>query len=109
MPGELEAEAVRLPALLPEGSRRLQPEVISIGMPPATVPLQSRVLPVVGAALTWAGREILPWLADLLLDTLDRYTIRLQARGAARSRKTLARGGKGKGRQRRYRQRGGRA
>jgi len=103
------AEAVRLPALLPEGPRRLQPELIPIRMPPATAPLRSRALPIIGAALAWAGREIRPWLADLLLDTLDRYTTRLQAKDSARSRKVSARGGKGKGQQHRRRQRGGRA
>ena len=102
-------EAARLPALVPEGSRRLQPEVIPVRVPPATVPLRSRALPMVGAALAWAGREIRPWLADLLLDTLDRYTTRLQAKDSARSRRISARGGKGKGQQRRHRQRGSRA
>lgn len=103
------AEAIRLPALLPKGPRRLEPEAIPIRVLPATLPLRSRALPVIGAALAWTGREILPWLADLLLDTLDRYTTRLQAKGSARSRKTSARGEKGKGRRRRHRQRVGRA
>jgi len=101
------AEAIRLPAFLPEGPRRLEPEAIPIRVLPATLPLRSRALPMIGAALAWAGREIRPWLADLLLDTLDRYTTRLQAKGSARSRKTAARGGKGKGQQHRYRQRRG--
>jgi len=103
------AEAVRLPALLPEGPRRLEPEVIPIRVLPATLPLRSRALPMVGAVLAWAGREIRPWLADLLLDTLDHYATRLQAKGSARSGKISARGGKGNGQQRRYRQRRGRA
>jgi NAD-dependent dihydropyrimidine dehydrogenase PreA subunit len=92
------AEAARLPALRPE------PEVIRVGTQPAPVPLRSRALPVVGAALAWAGREILPWLADFLL---DRQATRRQARDGARGRETLATGAKGSGRQRRHRRRGG--
>jgi hypothetical protein len=69
--------------------------------------LRSRVLPVFGAALAWAGREIVPRLADLLLDTLDRHTTRPQARGGARSHGSPATGAKGNGRRHRRRQRRG--
>jgi len=92
------AEAARLPALRPE------PEVIQVSAQPALVPARSRILSVVGGALTWAGREILPWLADFFV---DRQTARPQARGGARSRETLAAAAKASGRQYRHRRRGG--
>lgn len=96
-------ETKRLPALCQE------PAVVRVRTLPAPVPVRSRTLPVVGTALAWAGREILPRLADLLLDTLDRRTSCLQAKSVARSHRPLARGGKKRGQQNRYRQQGGRA
>lgn len=93
------AEAARLPALRPE------PELLRVRTSPAPVPLRSRALPVVGAALAWAGREILPRVADLMLDTLDRQTTRRQARDGARGRGALASGAK-EGRRRHRRRRG---
>jgi Fe-S-cluster-containing hydrogenase component 2 len=48
---------------------------------PELVPLRAQVLPLVGAALTWAGREIVPRLADRLLYSLDQ---RAMGQGAAR-------------------------
>jgi NAD-dependent dihydropyrimidine dehydrogenase PreA subunit len=97
------AEAAGLPAL------RQEPEVIRVRTWPAPVPLRSGALPVVGAALAWAGREILPWLSDLLLDTLHRRTTGQQPMRVARNRRTLDRGGRGRGQQHRHRWRGGRA
>jgi Fe-S-cluster-containing hydrogenase component 2 len=94
-------EAARLPALRPE------PTVIRVKTQPTLVPFRSKVLPVVGAALVWAGREILPSLAEFLLDTLDRRTTQPQARNGARSRETPDSGAKGSGRQHRHRRRGG--
>jgi hypothetical protein len=63
-------------------------------------------LPVVGAALGWAGREILPWLADLMLDTLDRQTTERQVSNGTRGRNTPATGSRSGGRQHRHRRRG---
>ncbi|MBN1135529.1 MAG: 4Fe-4S binding protein [Anaerolineae bacterium] len=94
-------EKTHLPAVRP------QPEVIQVRTSPVPVSLRSQVLPVVGTALVWVGREILPWLADSVLDTLSRYTIRLPARGAERDRKAPASAGRGGRRQRRQRRRGG--
>jgi len=65
-------------------------------------------MPVVGAALAWAGREILPWLADLMLDRLDRRAAGRQVTGVTPGRDPVIRGGQGRGRQHRHRQRGGR-
>jgi Fe-S-cluster-containing hydrogenase component 2 len=95
------AEPIRVPALQPE------PEVIRLKAQTAPVPLRARVLPMLGAALAWAGREILPRLADSLLHTLDRRITTLQATGAVGSREALAPRAKGAGRQHRHRRRKG--
>jgi NAD-dependent dihydropyrimidine dehydrogenase PreA subunit len=92
---------VRLPA------RRPEPEVVQVRTQTIPGPFRTGVLPVVGAGLAWAGREILPRLADLLLDALDRRTARQQTTGIARDPGSAVRGGKGSGRQQRRRRRGG--
>jgi NAD-dependent dihydropyrimidine dehydrogenase PreA subunit len=94
-------EPIRVP------TRRPEPEVIRVKAQTAPVPLRARVLPMMGAALAWAGREILPRLADSLLDTLDRRTAAAQATGEALGRETVAPGAKGGGQQRRQRRRRG--
>jgi ferredoxin len=95
------AEAVRLPAVRPE------PEVIRARTQPAPVPLRPRVLSLAGAALAWAGREIVPRLAEMVLDRLDRRTAQLQARAGVQKGEILAPGARGGGRQHRHRRRGG--
>jgi NAD-dependent dihydropyrimidine dehydrogenase PreA subunit len=101
------AELRRVPALRPE------PEIIRIKTQPAPVPWRARVLPVVGAALAWAGREIVPRLAEHLLYDLDRRTAegRLPAapEGTAEGSPSISGrgGGRGGGRRRRRRRRGG--
>jgi Fe-S-cluster-containing hydrogenase component 2 len=94
-------EVARPPALRPE------PAIISVKTQPVAVPFRSKVLPAVGAALAWAGREILPALGEFLLDTLDRHAARPQERSAARGREALATTAKGGGQQHRHRRRGG--
>lgn len=64
------AGPVRVPLRQPE------PQVIQVRTASPPLPLRARVLPVVGAGLAWAGREILPRLADLLLEGLDRREVR---------------------------------
>jgi NAD-dependent dihydropyrimidine dehydrogenase PreA subunit len=99
------AEQVTAPARVP--AIRPEPEVILVETVSTPVPLRVRVLPVVGAALSWAGREIVPRLAIYLLDGLDR-------RATGQPTTSVARGGssstgrRGSGRQRRHRRRGGR-
>jgi NAD-dependent dihydropyrimidine dehydrogenase PreA subunit len=94
--------SVRVPAVRPE------PEAVRIAPRPQPVALRSKMLPVVGTALVWAGREVLPRLADFLLDALDRRTTPTQVtRGLNRSNR-LASSGQGGGRQRRRRRRGSR-
>ena len=80
--------------------KRPEPEIVPVRTSPAPVALRARVLPVIGATLAWAGREILPRLADLLLDRLDRHPTQPLTRIGAGSRGTLASGAEG-GRQRR--------
>jgi hypothetical protein len=94
------AEAVRLPALRPD------PEVIEAGTSLAPLPFKSKVLPVVGTALAWAGREILLRLADLIL---DRQTTLRRVENGTRGRDALFPGARSNGsRQRhRHRRRGG--
>ena len=95
------AQPTRVPAIRPE------PEVVVVERPQATVPLRARMLPVVGAALSWAGRELVPRLAYYLLDELDRRATGQRASGIARGGSPSAARG-GVGRQRRHRHRGGR-
>jgi NAD-dependent dihydropyrimidine dehydrogenase PreA subunit len=94
------AEMVRVPALRPE------PEAIQVRTQAAPVPFRSRVLPLIGSALIWAEREILPWLAEFL-DRQEYRTTRLSARDGARRREAPASGAKDSGRQHRHRWRGG--
>jgi Fe-S-cluster-containing hydrogenase component 2 len=109
-----QAEPVRVPALhtdhqvCQEPLFRPGPEVIQVRTQP--VSLRARVLPLAGAALAWAGREILPWLADFLLDTLDRRTGASQTMGApaAPGRGPTVRSARGTGKQHRHRRRKGR-
>ena len=66
------AAPARVPAIRPAS------EVGLVESQPAPVPLRVKVLPVVGAALSWAGRELVPRLAYYLLDGLDRRATRDQ-------------------------------
>jgi ferredoxin len=95
------AEPVRIPA------RRPEPEVVHVRTQTIPVPFRTRMVPLVGAGLAWPGREIVPRLADLLLDALDRWTARRQTAGIARDLGSPVRGEKGSGRQQRRRWRGG--
>jgi NAD-dependent dihydropyrimidine dehydrogenase PreA subunit len=100
-----ERSPVAEPVLVP--ARRAEPAVVQVRTLTVPVPLRTRVLPIVGAGLAWAGREIVPRLADTLLDALDRWTARQQTAGIARDPGSAVRGGKGSGRQWRRRRRGG--
>ena len=95
------AQPTRVPAIRPET------KVVVVERPQAPDPLRVKVLPVVGAALSWAGRELVPRLAFYLLDELDRRTAGQRSSGIARgSSPTSTR--RGAGRQRHHRHRGGR-
>ena len=99
------------PALAPAGMAVVEAGPMSPSPRPevAVVPRRAKVLPLVGTALAWAGREIVPRLADHLLYSLDRWAMGQRTTGS--SRRTLGprgqgRTGGGKGRRRRRRHRG---
>ena len=102
-PKEAVVEPVRVPAPRPE------PQVIRVKTKSAPAPFRASVLPVVGGALAWVGREIVPRLAEVLLYDLDRRVARRQTPTGPRS--TPDNGssvrGRGSGRRWRRRRRGG--
>lgn len=83
------------------------PQVVELETQPASLPLRATVLPVVGAALSWAGRELVPRLAYYLLHGLDRGAIGRQTGTVVRGRGSSNRRA-GSGRKQRHRRRGGR-
>jgi ferredoxin len=97
---EVVAEAARLPA------QRPGPEVIEVRTQSAPVTLRARLLPAVGAALAWAGPEIVLRLVDVLLGTRDHRATRKQVTASGRRDGVPAQGSSGKGRQHRHRRRG---
>ncbi len=96
-----EAEPVRVPALRPE------PNVVRVKAEPASLSVRSRVLPLVGAVLAWAGREIVPRLADYVLYGLDRRIAGQRTAGQRSDERGLARDGELQPRRHRHRWRGG--
>jgi NAD-dependent dihydropyrimidine dehydrogenase PreA subunit len=96
-----EAEPVRVPAL------RVEPGVVQVKAELASRPVRSKVLPVVGAALVWVGREIVPRLADYLLYGLERPLSGQRATSTDRNGRAAARSGEARARQHRHRRRGG--
>jgi Fe-S-cluster-containing hydrogenase component 2 len=100
---EVVVESVRVPAPRPE------PQVIQVKTKSAPAPLRASLLPVVGAALAWGWREIVPRLTEVLLYDLDRRVTRSQrpaARQSTPANGSSVRGGSS-GRRRRRRRRGG--
>lgn len=95
------AVPARVPAI------RSELDAVLVKSQPAPVPLRVKVLPVVSAALSWAGRELVPRLAHYLLDGLDRRATGQQASGVARGGSPSS-GRGGSGQQQRHRHRGGR-
>ena len=49
-----------------------EPPVVRLAADTRLVPLRAKVLPLLGLALSWAGREIAPRLADYFISRLDR-------------------------------------
>lgn len=101
------AERITVPSVRPA------PEVIRVRPQPAPVPLRTRAVPAIGAALTFLGRNVAPRLADYLLNALDRRLAQEQASPAARASGGVSPasgvGGRGRGlRRRRRRGRSGR-
>lgn len=108
----LEPVASPLPKADHQMDRRLaqrpEPEVIQVRTETAPVPLRTGILPAVGAALAWAGREIVPRAVDLLLDALDRRTNGQELTAGERSNRAVSQGQGNGGRRHRHRRRGGR-
>lgn len=116
-------EAVTATALaVAEGSTDLvparpQPEpIILVARPPAALtpvspappaPQQRALLPAVGDALVWFGREIVPRLVPLALHALDRALDRPIGRPIRAPNGASTRIGRGRGRRGRRRHRGG--
>lgn len=112
-PMEAIAYTSREPAMQVEPARtpvpRPEPDVIRVRTRPAPIPSRARVLPLVGGALAWAGREIIPRLADYALDSLDRRAMEKRGArvlGSRPDRGFAARGRGGGGQHRRRRRRG---
>jgi ferredoxin len=89
-------------------TRQPEPEVLRIRTESSPVPWRARVLPVVGAALAWAGREIVPRMVDVVLDRFDRQAEERQMAARGRRNQASSQGAGGKGRRHRHRRRGGR-
>lgn len=101
---EVEAEPTSLTVLQPSV------EVIEIATR-RPVPWHRSVLPVVGSALSWVGREVVPRLAPLALDTLEGALDRRLGRASRDkgTRPVSTEGAGGQGKQRRHRHRKGRS
>ena len=99
-PKELVVEPVRVPAPRPE------PGVIQVKAKSVPAPFRASVLPAVGGALAWAGREIVPRLAEYLLYDLDRRRAGRQRPDARRNGSSTRGSGRGSGRRGRRRRRG---
>lgn len=107
----MEAIAFITEEAAPAGVAVVQARPVSRGsrLEAAVVPLRAKVLPLVGTALTWAGREIVPRLVDGLLYNLDRWA--MGQRGASGpgwtpSSRTQNGRGQSRGHRRRQRRRG---
>ncbi len=91
------------PALVPQADR----EVAELERQQTLVPFAARIAPAVGAALFFVGREIVPRVADYLLDALERKMSSPSTSRGDGGRVTPSTGrGKGKGHRSRRRQRG---
>ena len=74
--GRPEAHPMHVPVVRPE------PQVVQVKAEPVSPGVRSGILPMVGAALVWAGREIVPRLVDYVGSSLDR---RLSRQAGVRS------------------------
>jgi ferredoxin len=104
-PTPIEGEVIKVPSATPA-------EIVAMPEQPYHISLQNAILPTIGSALMWTGRELLPRVADLALEYLDR---RVQSSQSAPTQKfvrqrncqvsrPLRGGGRGRRRQRRRRE-----
>ena len=92
------------PALVPQPVSEVGPHELQVASPS----LVTRLAPAVGAALFFVGREVVPRVADYLLEAYDRRASRPLASGENRGHTTSSAEGAGVGgRHRRQRRRGG--
>jgi NAD-dependent dihydropyrimidine dehydrogenase PreA subunit len=96
-----QAEPPDVPAPRPE------PEVIRIQTQPVPVTWRRRVLPVLGATVAWAARELGPVMAEFLVNRLERRLAQ-QSRPMTGSKPRVSTRQEGGGGRRRRRHRGGR-
>ncbi len=96
-----EAEPVRVPTV------QAEPVAVRVGAEPASLPIRSRLLPLVSAALVWAGREIVPRLADYLVSGVERRLIGRRPAGGRSGTRELTRGTGFRSGPHRHRWRGG--
>jgi len=94
-------EPTHVPALRPE------PEIVRVNTHPRVF-LRAKVLPVVSAALVWAGREIVPRLAEYLVYDLDRRVAERRRTPVSRTKSADDASISGRGGGRRHRHRRGR-
>jgi hypothetical protein len=79
-------------------------EPVVVRTAPAQLSMGARVLPAIGSALVWAGREITPRLVDLVLERLERRFAQRPA-GEVVGREPVSGRSRANGHQRRRRQR----
>jgi NAD-dependent dihydropyrimidine dehydrogenase PreA subunit len=96
-------EPLRAPAPQPE------PQAIQVKTKSPPASFRTSLLPIVGGALAWGWREIVPRLAEYLLYDLDRQVDRRRTAAVRKSRRDSGPSvsGGGRGRRRRQRRRGG--
>jgi ferredoxin len=98
------SQIIKIPATAPA-------EIVAVPKESSYAPLRNAVLPAIGSAILWTGREIVPRLANLAMDYLDRQllspkpdlndqTIQMRNRRLSGQRSSMP----GKGRRRRKRQ-----
>lgn len=90
---------------------RPEPQVIHVKTQPAPVSLRTSLILIIGGALAWAGREIVPRLAEYFLYSMERRMVARQTSTVSPNRLGDSSSTRGKGdgsrQRRRRRQRGG--
>ncbi|HSR31969.1 MAG TPA: 4Fe-4S binding protein [Anaerolineae bacterium] len=93
-------EPVQVPAI------RSEQEIIRVTPQPLSLPLRARAFPALGTALAWAGRAIMPRLADSVLDSLGQRISQKSRHRAIQYNGSTSRDGGREGRRHRHRRRG---
>jgi NAD-dependent dihydropyrimidine dehydrogenase PreA subunit len=101
---EREQRARDVPARVPAQS---EPKVIQVKAKRLTTPLRYRVLQGVGVALAWAARNVVPQVADYLLNRPERPNVAVRPTASSSAGVSAGLGGGGKRQQQRNRQRAG--